>query len=209
MKNYQIFLIICLYSFVLIFAWNSLIITNELYFTSFEEQFTYSKIQDLISESKAYQWAAYCFAPLIYALKFFTISLILLIGFYFSDVKVKLSQLFKIVQLSELPFLFLAFFKFYWFYFIKTQYNLNDLQYFSPLSLLQIFDHIQLEKWQMYPLQLLNAFEFTYWFLLIYWSQKMTKVSFKDGMKIVLGSYLPALLLWVVFMVFLTINLNG
>jgi hypothetical protein len=58
----------------------------------------------------------------------------------------------------------------------------------------------------IYPLQTVNAFELLYWFALAYGISKVTKSDLQGGMKVVLSSYVPALLLWIVFVTFLSLN---
>jgi ABC-type transport system involved in cytochrome bd biosynthesis fused ATPase/permease subunit len=77
-----------------------------------------------------------------------------------------------------------------------------------PLSLLNIFDYTTLNKILIYPFQLLNVFEIIYWIALAYGISKLINNNFDKAFKIVLSSYIPALIVWVVFVMFLTITLN-
>ena len=102
--------------------------------------------------------------------------------------------------------------KIIWFYFFQTSYTLEDLQYFYPLSALNIVGYQGLESWFIYPLQVLNLFELAYWLLLAYFIGKLAFTE-KDkgkpmdlGFKIVASSYGSALLLWVVVVMFFTLN---
>ncbi len=109
-------------------------------------------------------------------------------------------------MLAEIPFLVVPVIKLFWFLFIQTHYTLNDLQYFFPLSALQLFDVKSLPKWQIYPLQLFNVFELIYWVLLAYWLKKLLNLSLNKSMEVVASSYGTGLLLWVVFITFLSLN---
>ncbi|NBA78875.1 hypothetical protein GOQ04_25205 [Emticicia sp. ODNR4P] len=110
-------------------------------------------------------------------------------------------------MLAEIPFLIVPVIKLFWFLFIQTHYDLNDLQYFFPLSALQLFDVQKLPSWQVYPLQLMNVFELIYWVLLAYWLKKLLNLSLNKSMEVVASSYGTGLLLWVVFITFLSLNL--
>lgn len=190
----------------MMYLWNKYIITNDVYYNSFGEQLAVQKITAMIEQKDEYAWAGYVFLPIIYLIKFTLMSLVLLTGFYFFEIKAKFSQIFKVMMLSELPFLFLALLKFYWFFVIQTKYELAELQHFSPASLLQFFDVKQLDNWQIYPLALVSIFELSYWILLVYWIVELNLTSVQKGINIVLSSYLPALLIWVAFITFLTLN---
>ena len=190
----------------MMYLWNKYIITNDVYYNSFGEQLAVQKITAMIEQKDEYAWAGYVFLPIIYLIKFTLMSSVLFTGFYFFEIKAKFSQIFKVVMLSELPFLFLALLKFYWFFVIQTKYELAELQHFSPASLLHFFDVKQLDNWQIYPLALVSIFELSYWILLVYWIVELNLTSVQKGINIVLSSYLPALLIWVAFITFLTLN---
>lgn len=109
-------------------------------------------------------------------------------------------------MLAEIPFLLVPLIKLFWFLFVQTDYTFNDLQYFYPLSALQLFEVKSLATWQIYPLQLVNIFELVYWILLAYWLKRLLNITLTKGMELVVTSYGTGLLLWVVFITFLSLN---
>ena len=141
------------------------------------------------------------------------VGCILYIGtFFYSKAKVTFKQLFDAVIKAEFVFLLVSILKIVWFYFFQTNYTLEDLQYFYPLSALNIVGYQGLESWFIYPLQVLNLFELAYCLLLSYFVGKLAFTE-KDkgkpmdlGFKIVASSYGSALLLWVVVVMFFTLN---
>jgi hypothetical protein len=141
------------------------------------------------------------------------ISSVLYTGaFFYSKSKVTFKQLLNAVIKAEFVFLLVGIAKIIWFYFFQTNYTLEDLQYFYPLSALNIVGYKGLESWFIYPLQVLNLFELAYWLLLSYFVGKLAFTE-KDkgkpmdlGFKIVTSSYGSALLLWVVVVMFFTLN---
>ena len=157
-KNIHFFFTIIIILLAITYLSNQLLISETLYYITFAEQLTAEKIDGLIEQTRKWAWLGYVFIPIIYLLKFSLISLVLLTGFFFIDKKVSFSLLFKAVMLAEIPFLLVPLIKLFWFLFIQTQYNFNDLQYFYPLSALQLFEIKTLAIWQIYPLQLLNVF---------------------------------------------------
>lgn len=204
--NIFLFWVIIIFSLVVIFLSNNFLISESLYYNTFAEQLTAEKIDGLIEQTQKWAWLGYVFIPIIYLLKFSLISLVLLTSFFSIDKKVSFSLLFKAVMLAEIPFLLVPLIKLFWFLFIQTQYNFNDLQYFYPLSALQLFEIKTLATWQIYPLQLLNVFEMVYWVLLAYWLKRLLNITLTKGMEVVIASYGTGLLLWVVFITFLSIN---
>jgi hypothetical protein len=206
-SNYlEIFSYICIYLVTTTLLFNTFLISDTLYYNSFSEQLTAEKIEEAFSFNQKWSWLGYVFIPIIYLFKFSLIALALLTGFFFIDRKVGFSVLFKAVMLAEIPFLLVPLIKLFWFSFVQTQYDFNDLQYFYPLSALQLFEVKSLETWQIYPLQLLNVFELVYWVLLAYWLKRLLNITLTKGMEVVVASYGTGLLLWVVFITFLSLN---
>ena len=125
---------------------------------------------------------------------------------YLSNVKILFSELFRMVILAEFVFLLQALIKLLWFIFIQTDYTIKDLQYFYALSAINLFEYNQIEPYWLYPLKLINVFELTYWVILAYGLSKIIKQDISESMKIILSSYVPALLVWTVFKVFMSIQ---
>lgn len=195
------------YTWILTFTINQFLVSNTLYYNSYSEQLTIERIESIIEQSHKWAWLGYLLVPVIYYIKLSLITLVLQTGFFFFERKVSFSIIFKAVMLAEIPFLIVPVIKLFWFLFIQTHYDLNDLQYFFPLSALQLFDVQKLPSWQVYPLQLLNVFELIYWVLLAYWLKKLLNLSLNKSMEVVASSYGTGLLLWVAFITFISLNL--
>ena len=186
---------------------------DSLYFNSLAEKFSQNKIKEIIDFQKKWQWVSYAIIPLFLLIKATIIASILYVGaFFYSKAKVTFKQLFNAVVKAEFVFLGVGVAKIFWFYFFQTSYTLEDLQYFYPLSALNIVGYEGLDAWFIYPLQVLNLFELGYWLLLSYFIGKLAFTE-KDkgkpmdlGFKIVASSYGSALLLWVVVIMFFTLN---
>lgn len=205
-KNLALFLVIIAFASGIAFLSNQFLVSDNLFYNSFAEQLTTDRIDALIDQTNRWAWLGYVFIPIIYLLKFSVIALILLTGFFIINKKVSFSLLFKAVMLAEIPFLLVPLIKLLWFMFIQTDYTFQDLQYFFPLSALQLFEVANLPTWQIYPLQLLNLFELVYWISLAYWLKRLLLISLTSGMEMVIASYGTSLLLWVVFITFLSLS---
>lgn len=144
--------------------------------------------------------------------KVILISTIVFTGTLLFEKKISMRNIFFIVIKLEYIFLIPILFEIIYFKFINTTATLEDIQYFYPLSALNIVGYKGLEAWFIYPLQVLNLFELAYWLLLSYFVGKLAFTE-KDkgkpmdlGFKIVASSYGSALLLWVVVVMFFTLN---
>ena len=210
MKN---FILVSTLSILLIILTKNILKLEELFYNSLLTKFSTDQIDKVLNFQKKWQWLSYPFIPLLLLIKITLISSVLYIGtFFYSKAKVTFKQLFNAVVKAEFVFLGVGVLKIIWFYFFQTNYTLEDLQYFYPLSALNIVGYQGLESWFIYPLQVLNLFELAYWLLLSYFIGKLAFTE-KDkgkpmdlGFKIVASSYGSALLLWVVVVMFFTLN---
>lgn len=180
---------------------------DKLIYSSLSEQLTTKQIEKFFEIQQKWKLLGSAFIPIFLLLKITIISSILYVGtFFFSKKELSYKILRDIVINIEFIFLLMPVCKIIWFYFFKTNYTLEDIQYFYPLSALNIVGYEGLEPWFIYPFQTLNLFELTYWLILAYYIGKATQTNMDNGLKIVASSYGSALLLWVVTIMFFTLN---
>jgi hypothetical protein len=94
---------------------------------------------------------------------------------------------------------------FTWF---ATNYTLEDLQFFYPLSAANLFAPNELEAWWVYPFQLINLFEVAYWVILAILLGRALQISTGKAAEYVIKGYGSGLLLWVLLVVFITLNFS-
>ncbi len=77
------------------------------------------------------------------------------------------------------------------------------------MSALNIIGYEGLEPWFIYPLQVLNLFELAYWFIIAFLLNKeINDTESTKGLQIVVSSYGVSLLIWVVGVMFFTLNMS-
>ncbi|MGN6639520.1 MAG: hypothetical protein ACTHJ8_11465, partial [Mucilaginibacter sp.] len=141
------------------------------------------------------------FSQVIYTLvKVSLIALIIYTALYLSDESISFSRVLNIVIYCELIFLVPAALKIPWFLYKHPHGTLLDWHRTYILSALSFFNDVPADWY--YPLQTLNVFEVAYWFLLAYGIYKATKLTFDNALKIIILSYVPALLIWVAMVSF-------
>lgn len=187
---------------------NEILVTDDLIIDFYVERLTYERISDLIEKSDKWQWIVYPIMPVYYLLKFFIVAICLYTGVLLAGYSVNFTKLFHVAMFSELVFFISSVIKILWFGIFFTEYTLPDLQYFSPLSLLSFVNRDSIEPWLTYPLQLVNVFEFIYWLLLAYGLYSLTNEWYSKMLGLVASSYGVGLLLWTVFIVFLSISIT-
>lgn len=207
------FIILTILTYLIGYLMNMLLEGDKLLLNSLANQLSAKQIEEFLNFQDKWQWVSYGLIPLFLLIKTTIIASILYVGtFFYSKAKVTFKSLFNAVVKAEFVFLGVGVAKIIWFYFFQTSYTLEDLQYFYPLSALNIIGYEGLDAWFIYPLQVLNLFELAYWLLLSYFIGKLAFTE-KDkgkpmdlGLKIVASSYGSALLLWVVVIMFFTLN---
>lgn len=182
--------------------------SSELVFNSLAEQLTQEQIVEALNFQQKWKWVGYVAIPLFLLIKVSVIAAILDAGCFFFEKEIKYKNLFTIVVKAEFVFILVIVFKTIWFYVFQQDFDLEDLQYFYPLSVLNIVGYEVLQPWFIYPLQVLNLFEIAYWFILAYLLGKALNINAKKGMSIVASSYGIGLLIWVVAIMFFTLNMS-
>lgn len=181
---------------------------EEMIFNSLSEQLSVKRVNEFIISQKKWEWIGYLVIPVLLLLKWALTTLSIYIGTVFFDLKASFKKLFHIVMLSEIVFLIPAVVKFIWLYFHNDNLTLEYVQYFQPLALVNLFEYSKLEPWLIYPLQAFNLFELAYWFLLAFLLKKETQKPFWSSFEFVLSTYGLGLLIWIVFVAFLTLNFS-
>jgi len=191
----------------LMFLTSYLLNIDRLTEISYSLSLTEVQLKKMLSVQNKMKWFTFPFIAIFLMIKTVVVASILYIGaFFYSKTNLTFNQLWHITIKSEFLFLFVSIFKIIWFYYFQTTYTLEDIQYFYPLSALNIVGYKGLEPWLIYPFQILNLFELAYWLILAYFIGKITETNMDRGLKIVASSYGSALLLWVVVIMFFTLN---
>jgi len=204
-----IFLLLLLGYISLVWLNNFFILTEDLYYASYGDQLTIEKIEQLFSFQTEFSWINYIVLPFSILIKISIITLVIYTGVILSNLKVGLRRLFRIVLQAEFIFLLMGFVKFCWIYFFQSDINITTIGFFQPLSIVNFFSHEDDLNYLVYPLQLINLFEFSYWLLLAYLLKDLLKKSFWKSFEFVLSTYGVALVIWVVFVTFLTLNFSS
>ncbi|KIA98046.1 hypothetical protein OA93_11365 [Flavobacterium sp. KMS] len=180
---------------------------DKLLYNSMAENLSSQQLNHFFEIQNKWKWVSYFFIPVYITIKTSVIAIVLYMGtYFFSQKEVAYKSLWTIAIKAEFVFLLVPITKIIWFYFFQTKYDLEDIQYFYPLSALNIVGYKDLESWFIYPFQTLNLFELAYWLILAYFIGKETETNMDKGLKIVAYSYGPTLLLWITIVMFFTLN---
>jgi hypothetical protein len=193
---------------ILIWLSKEVLVNEIVFYNTFSEQLTYDRSLKLFESMKRVSWISYVLSPIMLLIKFSLVSFVIYIGVVFNNFqnKVTLGSIFKIVIASEIIFVCAFLVKFLWFCLYAGNYDLNDLGFFYPLSLINFFKTSEVNRLWIFPLQTINIFHMVYIISISVGLSKICKIVKSDSDKVVLSSYLPALVLWVALVMFLSID---
>lgn len=161
---------------------------------------------DTLEDLRYWNKFSVLFTFLLLLVKCGLIALILYAGLFFANLHkgVKLARLFKVAVFSESILVIAGLVKVV--VVSAGDFTYNEFAVFYPLSALSLLDPSEINSLLIYPLQLVNVFELVYCFLLVFFFHNETDLSWGDSVKVVLTSYLFALVFWLVLILFLTLN---
>jgi hypothetical protein len=204
-KNLYILNIVIL--LVLSYFTQEFLLTEGVYHHSLGTQLSTEQIDNFLRTRTKWQWVGYVIIPIVYLVKIFIIAVSIyiikiIIGktFHatFSDISLAAVK-------ADMVFLIPALIKIIWFTF-NPAHSLEDIQYFMPGSIYQLFEDQQIAPWLTYPLQSFNIWEVAFWFILAFQLKEFFDNDFGRSFQNVMLSYGSGFLVWIVFVVFLTIN---
>ncbi|HBE43413.1 MAG TPA: hypothetical protein DDW27_19875 [Bacteroidales bacterium] len=116
-------------------------------------------------------------------------------------------MIFTAVVAAEIIIVLASLIKFLWFAFFAGNYTLDDMNFFYPLSLINLFGQSEVAKYWIYPLQSVNLFQIAYILMLGVGLAKISSVKKEKADIIVLLTYGSAFILWIAFIMFITIDI--
>ena len=158
--------------------------------------------QDMLLYAGLQKWI-YVLTGVYLLFKLSLVSLILYTALYLADRLVAFSAILQVVTLCEAIFLLAAVIKIVWFYFYFPHGSLSDWHRFYTFSALSLFEEVP-PDWS-YPLQTLNLFEVSYWFLMALGISRIAEMNYWSAFRVLAYSYLPALFIWMVVVCFCAI----
>ena len=212
MKKLLLFILIILLYSLLTFLDKTYITTDSKIFDFLAKDYPSSVVQNYMESQKKWWWVSYAVTPVLIGIK------VLLVAFCLNFVKiisekledVKFRDILFVVLIAEFVFVIAGFYKFFNFYLVDTDYTLETLQTYYPLSLINYKEAISTEKWLAYPLQLANVFELMYWGVLAWgiWQLADKKISYQRSLGYVALTYGVGLLFWVGVVCFLILSVS-
>lgn len=205
MKNLAFLVAACL---TLMICSEYFLISDSLFFDFFGQQLSFESVNQILTQWKKWKWLSYIILPILLVIKISFVAICFTIGDLISSLENDFKKFISIAVAAEFVFLIPSVIKLLWFLFVKTDYTLQDIQFFSPLSMISLFNQSKIDPWLIYPIQLLNIFELLYWIALTWQLQEVLKKPFAESLGFVAKTYGIGLAVWVVFVMFLTVSIS-
>lgn len=208
LRGWKMFSGIVLVELLILWVSQTVLIDEIIFFNTYSEQLTYELSMEIFSAMRSYSWISYAILPILLLLKFSTLSVLIYIGAFFSDLHkdITLGKIFKVVVISEIVFVVASVIKVLWFILFAGNYTLDDMNFFYPLSLINLFSRSEVASYWVYPLQTINIFQVFYVLLLAFGLSRISSVKKISVDRIVLSTYVPAMAVWIAMILFLTID---
>jgi hypothetical protein len=211
LNKYYLFLAIVIANMMIIWLSKSALINEIVFYNTFSEQMSYDRSMEIFDGLKRYSWISYAAIPIVLLIKFTLISIVIYTGIFLFDLHERISfkKVFGVVVASEIVFITASLIKFLWFSFFAGNYDLNDMSFFYPLSLSNLFSRSEVDKMWIFPLQVLNLFQLLYILSISHGLYTQSGIQKTKVEKAVMMAYLPGLILWIALIMFLSIGSGG
>ncbi|WP_282016374.1 hypothetical protein [Marinifilum flexuosum] len=163
----------------------------------------FAKVKDSEFVLKNFLIYNYLYNSIVYLLKITVVSLIILGGTLLSGYKLKSRQIFKTVILANFVYFLRYIAVIIWAAFNWKTYNMESLQTFNSKTFLTFklgdADHILAQF-----LKTFSLYDVIFIFALLLLTKLLNKIEWKQSTKIIFSSYVPAIIVYALFVVFLT-----
>lgn len=182
--------------------------SKALYINNLREQLSDTEIKSLLKNVDKYAWLGYFLITLTVLIRVFIVSFFLFMGTTLSGYEVKFKQLFNISIKADFIFIIPLLIKIFWIQLEINNINIKDIEYFYPLSLIQLINPREIDSLWIYTFQTINLFEISYWFILAFGIYRITKIDYNESLSLIIKSYIPALALWITLVMFFSVTFS-
>lgn len=203
-NSLMIFAVICLVYLFSAYYLQSYILTEHIYYNSFGGQVAEGKIEKVYDFRDQLGVLTYFLIPVTTVLKILLPSICLYTGSKFKNYWLTFKDAFKVALLAEFSFAIATITRLIVLVFSADTDRFDQIHFFAPLSLFDLFKASAVPSYLVYPLQTVNIFEIIYIVLLTRGLCYFLEQRFKPMILLVLSSYGLGLLCWEIFISFLS-----
>lgn len=202
-----VFILLCLGYATTAYIQDTMILTKEVYYNTLGEQLTIERIDAMLEDQAKWKFVGYLLIPFMVIFQTFLVALCLNCGTIMMNYKMRFPLLFMLVMRSSIVFLLWKLSFTFILLFSKVQ-SIDDLTTVNKFALAGFVEKTNVPEWLMYPLSIINVFEVAFGLLLTFGMSRLLQKSFISSLGFVATTYGLGLLMWMIFIIFLQLNLS-
>ncbi len=206
-KKIYFFATICLFSLGIAHLIQYFFYSESVFYTTYAEQFTAERTRKLYENTKNWQWLSLILFPLLLIVKVIYNTFWITAGSLLDSERGMSKTNLNVCLKAEYIFVLMLVVKFIWLLFFKQVNNLTDLSY-MPGSLLNFYTVDKIPQWLIYPLQTVNIWELLFCIIGTSMYSIQYNISKIKAAQLFCIPYLTGLFIWVLTVVFLTLQLT-
>src|SRR5690625_514769 len=207
-KQYWLLFFLLLFYLGLAMFDQAYIFTDAFLYESLREEFSENVIESLLASGNRFGWVAYAILPIVILFKVLFATVCITIGVILADIDFTFKKIFKSAITSEYVFLTSQTLFSFSLFMNRADLTIENAGNYFPFSMLSFFGVDNVVSWLHYPLQTLNRFEVVYVVLISWLLSRQWKPDFIESLNIVIPSYGIGLLVWMILVVFLTLQIS-
>jgi len=207
-KQYWLLFFLLLFYLGLAMFDQAYIFTDAFLYESLREEFSENVIESLLASGNRFGWVAYAILPIVILFKVLFATVCITIGVILADIDFTFKKIFKSAITSEYVFLTSQTLFSFSLFMNRADLTIENAGNYFPFSMLSFFGVENVVSWLHYPLQTLNLFEVVYVVLISWLLSRQWKPDFIESLNIVIPSYGIGLLVWMILVVFLTLQIS-
>jgi len=184
------------------------VFTDDFFKENMSTQYSLYTIESILETKEKFWWASYFIQVVIVLSKVLFATLCIFIGIVLSDIELSFKDLFRSILLAEFIFIIAQAMYLINLYVHRVELTFDTTANYFPLSMLSFYSVESVVPWLHYPLQTLNLFEVAYILCISWLLSKQWKPDYVESLNIVIPSYGLGLLVWMVLVVFLTLQVS-
>jgi len=205
-KQYY-FCLLCACSLLFGYLGNRFLLTDSLYYSTLNEQFTNEQIKILLNLHNKWIGLSYLFIPVFIIIRILYTSFCLFIGDLFQETHWGYKRMFNIALKADAVFIISAISVFYFFLIFGDYKTINDLN-IHPFSLLAITGQDNIPDWLVFAYNSVNVFELIYLIFLMLLIHASTQTGYIKALIFSLLTYGVGNYLYIVAITFLYLNFS-
>lgn len=208
-QNFLVSIIIIFGIYIFLsFIIENMILTDQFFYENLSAQIPIYSIDGILESRERFWWTSYLIQIVSVLCKVLFAALCIFVGIVLSDIEFSFRDLFRSVIIAEIIFIIAQAIYLINLYVNRAELTFDTMANYFPISMLSFYGVENIVPWLHYPLQTLNLFEVAYILCISWLLSKQWKPNFVESLNIVLPSYGIGLLIWMVLVVFLTLQVS-